>query len=269
MGRTPPYRISLFIIFIYMSIINEFSKSHNALENRIDVSIKGISENIHSEHSNDNIINMLNRILHELKELGEAHKNGYTCIKSHEFATKHDLKKMKEEIMSKISEFGKKQNAFIDRMDVSVTNLQNTVQTLLNASGSNSGSNSPEDQAILDAIEVRAEEIAVKLEALDALSNSSGSVPSGSVPSGSQSVSGSVTGTFTGTTVSAIDNAVVAFTNNTINGNVVGTFEGLPEGNSYSGSYSGSYDGTFSDTAGNVFSGSISGSVVVTYSPAV
>ena len=74
--------------------------------------------------------------------------------------------------MSAISEFAAKQNAFNDRVDAAVTGLTEDVQTLndkIVELQNTPGTITPEDQALLDAIQARSEGIATKLEALDAL----------------------------------------------------------------------------------------------------
>lgn len=74
--------------------------------------------------------------------------------------------------MSKISEFADKQNAFNDRVDAAVTGLVADVQSLndkITELQNTQGGITPEDQALLDAIEERSAAIATKLEALDAL----------------------------------------------------------------------------------------------------
>jgi hypothetical protein len=82
------------------------------------------------------------------------------------------LKALGAHIMSAISDFAVKQNAFNDRMDKAVAGLQGdivslneTIKTLQNSPGTIT----PEDQASLDTIQVRAQTIADKLDALDAL----------------------------------------------------------------------------------------------------
>ncbi len=74
--------------------------------------------------------------------------------------------------MSAISDFATKQNAFNDRIDVAVTDLQGDIEAL-NAEilklQNSAGQITPEDQALLDGIQTRSEGIATKLEALDAL----------------------------------------------------------------------------------------------------
>lgn len=89
-----------------------------------------------------------------------------------ELATKNDLHKLQTNIMSSISDFAVKQNAFNDRLDTAVTDLQGDVQTLndlITTLQNSAGAISPEDQASLDAIQARTEAITTKLEALDSI----------------------------------------------------------------------------------------------------
>lgn len=75
-------------------------------------------------------------------------------------------------IMSAISEFATKQNAHNDKIDTAVSGLQGDVQTLtdtIKKLQESAGQITPEDQALLDAIDARAQGISDKLEALDAL----------------------------------------------------------------------------------------------------
>lgn len=79
---------------------------------------------------------------------------------------------LERNIMSAISDFATKQNAFNDRVDAAVTGLTEDVQTLndkITELQNSPGGITPEDQALLDAIEARSASIATKLEALDAL----------------------------------------------------------------------------------------------------
>lgn len=84
----------------------------------------------------------------------------------------HRLVLLEHTIMSAISDFAVKQAAFNDRMDVAVAGLVGDV-TSLNAKidelQNSPGTITPEDQALLDALQVRGEAISAKLEALDAL----------------------------------------------------------------------------------------------------
>jgi hypothetical protein len=87
-------------------------------------------------------------------------------------ATKHDLKETETKIMSAISDFSVKQNAFNDRMDTAIEGIKGDVKTLndkIEALQNSAGQITPEDQALLDAIEARGDAITSKLEALDAL----------------------------------------------------------------------------------------------------
>lgn len=90
----------------------------------------------------------------------------------HEAATKHDLELMEERIMSAISDFATKQNAFNDRIDTAISDLSSDVQALndkITELQNSPGAITPEDQALLDAIQARTGTVATKLEALDAL----------------------------------------------------------------------------------------------------
>jgi predicted nucleic acid-binding Zn-ribbon protein len=110
------------------------------------------------------------------RELGEHRKERQTVldwIKSQcGLATKHDLEKLGELIMSKISEFSDKQNAFNDRVDAAVTGLQGDIKALndkITELQNSPGEITPEDQAALYALQARGQTIADKIEALDAL----------------------------------------------------------------------------------------------------
>ncbi len=93
--------------------------------------------------------------------------------KSHEgFATKHDLERLEHKIMSAISDFTAKVQAFFDRQDTAITDLQGDVKTLndqIAALQASNGAITPEDQAALDAITERASAVSDKLDALDQL----------------------------------------------------------------------------------------------------
>lgn len=75
-------------------------------------------------------------------------------------------------LMSAISEFAAKQTAFNDRQDAAVSGLTQDVTELKDEIlklQNTPGNVTPEDQALLDSIQARAEAITTKLEALDAL----------------------------------------------------------------------------------------------------
>lgn len=74
--------------------------------------------------------------------------------------------------MSAISQFAARQEAFNTRVDTAVTGIQADVKALtdkITELQNTAGTITPEDQALLDAIETRAAAITEKLEALDAL----------------------------------------------------------------------------------------------------
>ena len=88
------------------------------------------------------------------------------------FATKKDLIELGEKIMSKISDFADKQKAYNDRIDKAVAGLNADIESLnalIENLQNSPGEISVEDQASLDALDVRGQAIATKLEALDAL----------------------------------------------------------------------------------------------------
>ena len=96
----------------------------------------------------------------------------------HECRILAKLDHIKEFIMSVVSDFSDKQNAFFDRQDKAITDLQgdvkflnDTIATLQNSPGTISAA----DQASLDAIQARASTISDKLDALDALTPPAGS----------------------------------------------------------------------------------------------
>lgn len=88
------------------------------------------------------------------------------------WVTIQDLHNAVNLIMSVISEFAAKQNAHNDRVEAAITGIQGDVKFLqdtIDKLQTSPGSITPEDQASLDALDARADVIAKKLEALDAL----------------------------------------------------------------------------------------------------
>lgn len=95
-------------------------------------------------------------------------------------ATQCDLHEMQRKIMSAISDFAARQAAFNERQDAAVTALQGDVKFLqdkIDALQNSAGQITPEDQALLDQIDQRADAVATKLEALDALTPPAVPVP--------------------------------------------------------------------------------------------
>lgn len=73
--------------------------------------------------------------------------------------------------MSSISDFAAKQNAFNDRQATAIDGLVGDVKSLndkIEELQNSPGAITPEDQALLDALEVRADAMTAKIEALDA-----------------------------------------------------------------------------------------------------
>jgi len=86
---------------------------------------------------------------------------------------KHAAHHLKEKIMSAISDFAAKQNAFEDELDTAVADITNEIKTLndLVASLQNSaGTVTPADQALLDQIQTRTQGLVAKVKALDTIS---------------------------------------------------------------------------------------------------
>jgi len=107
-------------------------------------------------------------------ELRESRKDGQIRdeLKRGLLALEHKLALMEINIMSAISDFAAKTNAFNDRIDTAIAGLQTDVQTLndlITKLQNSPGQITPEDQASLDAIQARASAVADKLDALDAL----------------------------------------------------------------------------------------------------
>ncbi len=74
--------------------------------------------------------------------------------------------------MSAISDFAAKQNAFNDRQDKAISGLTDDIKNLTDEIAklqASAGQITPEDQALLDGIQTRAQGISDKLDALDAL----------------------------------------------------------------------------------------------------
>jgi len=74
--------------------------------------------------------------------------------------------------MSAISDYGAKVTAFLDRQDTAITGVSGDVDFLvaeIKRLNDQPPGWTPEDQAILDGIATRAEAVATKLDALDAL----------------------------------------------------------------------------------------------------
>jgi DNA repair exonuclease SbcCD ATPase subunit len=111
-------------------------------------------------------------ILSLAHEIREGRKHEELCFRSEFLVTKHDLKELEDKIMSAISEFAQRQEVFNTRLDGAVAGLTEDVQTLtdkITKLQNTPGAITPEDQALLDAIQTRTEAITAKLEALDGL----------------------------------------------------------------------------------------------------
>jgi hypothetical protein len=79
----------------------------------------------------------------------------------------HKLIKLGEQIMQAIQDFVAAQNAFNDKMDIAIDDIQADIKFLNDQIAALQLT--PEDQAALDALKARAQAMADKLDALDAL----------------------------------------------------------------------------------------------------
>lgn len=87
------------------------------------------------------------------------------------FATKRDLQEMEARLMATIKEFSDKVNASFDKVGLAVDGVMGDVQWLkdkITELQNSPGAITPEDQALLDAIEDRANQLVTKVETLDA-----------------------------------------------------------------------------------------------------
>jgi hypothetical protein len=124
-------------------------------------------------HPDDTFSHQLSRLTHELKRFCDLLELVPVWFRPHtDSITKHDLKEMEIRIMSAISDFATKQNAFNDRLDSSIQGLTDDVQFMTDQIAklqASAGTVTPEDQALLDGLEARIAAATTKLEALDAL----------------------------------------------------------------------------------------------------
>lgn len=99
--------------------------------------------------------------------------NLYVCADNREVERLlNEVNERSKTIMSAISDFAAKQNAHNDAIDQSISGLQADIQALNDAIKKlqdSAGQITPEDQALLDAIDARGQTVADKLAALDAL----------------------------------------------------------------------------------------------------
>src|SRR5689334_11100133 len=95
-------------------------------------------------------------------------------------ATKQDVEQVRCAIMSKISEFADRQNAFNTRLETAIDGLTADVQNLkalVEQLQNSAGEITPEDQATLDQLEARVRTAVEKAEALDALTENTPTPP--------------------------------------------------------------------------------------------
>ena len=86
--------------------------------------------------------------------------------------TLHMITQQGARIMSAISDFAAKQDAFNTRIGTSIDNVVADIQTLndlITQLQNSAGTVTPEDQALIDQLEAKGSELATKAEALDGL----------------------------------------------------------------------------------------------------
>lgn len=127
----------------------------------------------HDSEPCDNLVKALHALTHVLSDAAKDNKTQFAWLVTHaNLATKSDIDSLKNTIMSAISDFSAKLDAFFTRQDAAVTDLQADVQNLTDqiaALQTTQGAITPEDQALLDTIQTRASTISDKLDALNAL----------------------------------------------------------------------------------------------------
>lgn len=130
-------------------------------------------EHTHEDRQLSCEISLLTRELHEILEVM---RNGIEWIKSHsQLATKCDLKEMETHIMSVISDFVAKQKTFNDRQGAATDGLVTSVGGIttdikalndkIEELQNSPGGITPEDQALLNELEIAGDALATKVEA--------------------------------------------------------------------------------------------------------
>jgi hypothetical protein len=123
------------------------------------------------ERDRDKLVEAVIIVGHEVHEMHKAFTAAAAALISNKSILER-IAQAERNIMSAISEFATKQNAFNDRLDAAVTGLSGDVQALndkITELQNTAGQITPEDQALLDNIQQRSEAIATKIEALDSL----------------------------------------------------------------------------------------------------
>lgn len=98
----------------------------------------------------------------------------------HGFVTKHDLDRWGDKIMLAIETFATSVNQAFDKLGLAVEGVSGDVAALkaeIEKLQSTPGTLSPEDQALLDSIQTRANDVANKLAALDSLTEQAPTPP--------------------------------------------------------------------------------------------
>lgn len=125
----------------------------------------------------EQLIHQISHLVRELHEDRIQRSKEFEWHKSHSgLATKHDLDRLENKLMSKISEFLAAQQAFnsrqaeaVDAISESLTGLTGDIETLnqrIIDLQNSEGAITPEDQAVIDELQAKSEALATKAEAL-------------------------------------------------------------------------------------------------------
>ena len=132
----------------------------------------------HDDHDDGRQIAVaLEAVVEEIKQFRLQRQTEFEWIRSHlGLATKLDLKELKDEIMSVISEFAAKQTAFnnrqgsaIDSLVASVAGVTGDVKALndkITELQNSQGGVTPEDQALIDGLQSQGDALATRLESV-------------------------------------------------------------------------------------------------------
>lgn len=120
----------------------------------------------------DNLASVIQTLAEKIHVLTVERRNEFEWFKAHlKFATKQDLEKMEGRIMSALSDYVGRVNTAFDKLGTAVDGIAADVAFLkakIEELQNNPGPITPEDQALLDALEARANTLSDKAAALDA-----------------------------------------------------------------------------------------------------
>jgi len=114
---------------------------------------------------------VLLQLMFEIRAFSQQTARDFGWLRSQSgLATKQDLRELANNIMSAISDFAAKQTEFNNRQAVAIDGIVVDVKALndmIEKLQNNPGPISPEDQKLLDNLEVAGDALATRLEGLD------------------------------------------------------------------------------------------------------